>query len=92
MADKAPNGNSGERPVTMSGIKAWLPLLLTIATLLIALGVSKATLDQINVRSANNEASIKAQNEIVITLRERLARMETDISYIRIAVDKLDDR
>jgi len=76
----------------MSGIKAWLPLLLTIATLLIALGVSKATLDQINVRSANNEANIKASNEIVMTLRERLARMETDISYIRIAVDKLDDR
>lgn len=89
MDNKAPNGNC-ERPVTMSGIRAWLPLLLTIATLLIALGVSKATLDQINVRSANNEASIKAQNEIVMTLRERLARMETDISYIRAAVDKMD--
>mgnify|MGYP001316405962 CR=1 FL=1 len=88
MADKTvvPNG----QVVTWGGILRWLPILLTLATLLVSLGMSQARMAEIGAICDENKAQLRLHDATFLELQVRLAEMQKDVSYIRVTVDRLD--
>jgi len=86
--DKPTTGHN----VTLEGIKAWLPLLLMLATLLVSLGVVQQRVAQVELKTAENTAAIKTQSTANTDMLVRLTRIETDIAYIRESLEKMQEK
>lgn len=87
MAERT-NGNG--QAVTLSGIRQWLPLLLTIAALLVSLGIAQQRIQEIERVCDENRAQLRTHDATFLELQVRLAEMQKDLSYIRLTLDRLD--
>lgn len=79
-----------DRPVTLSGVRVWLPLLLTLAALLVSLGVSQQRIAELDRTCEQNTSTLKLHDATFMELQIRLAEMQKDLAYIRLTLDKLD--
>jgi len=77
------------QPVTMGGVKAWLPLIITIAALLIGLGVFQGECERYFHQVDVNTVRLDRAEQQYTETQVKLARIETDLAYIRTAQDKL---
>lgn len=87
MADKT---DGTGQAVTWGGIRQWLPMVLTIAALLVSLGVSQQRIVELDRICEQNTSTLKLHDATFIDLQIRLAEMQKDLAYIRLTVDKLD--
>ncbi len=78
------------RPVTWDGIKAWLPIIVMIASLLIGLGLFQGQITMTEKQVAFNTRRLEVLQELVQGQQVRLARIENDIGYIRATLERLE--
>lgn len=78
------------RPVTWDGIKAWLPIIVMIASLLIGLGLFQGQITMTEKQVAFNTRRLEVLQELVQGQQVRLARIENDIGYIRMTLERLE--
>lgn len=89
MASSSNGQAQPDRPVTLTGIRVWLPMILTIAALLVSLGVSQQRVAELDRMCEENTSTLKLHDATFLDLQIRLAEMQKDLSYIRLTVDKL---
>jgi hypothetical protein len=80
---------NGSGVVTMGGIRAWMPVIVTIVVLLLSIGVFQGTFTAYARQVDNNTGRLEVIERQHIETQVALARIQTDMAYLRQAVDKL---
>jgi len=74
--------------VTWSGLRAWLPLLLSILAIAVSIGVTMQTITNMDSRLVKAEARLERHDETFLTVQVQLAEIQRDVSYIRAELEK----
>lgn len=80
---------NGSGVVTMGGIRAWLPMLITIAALLLSVGAFQGTFERYRHQVNVNTTRLNLVETQYTETQVQLATIQRDLLYLRYQVDKL---
>ena len=83
--------NGTTAPITMAMLSKILPWVIVLATLVGSWTAVNYRLTQIEITVAENRAEIASARVLTSEEQVRLARIETDLQYIRYQMDRLLD-
>jgi len=83
MATAVSTANGGKQPLTLDFLKMWLPILLLIIGMAVAWATMGIRIEMLQDNQREQKAQIAVLAKDMVDVKVTLARMETDLQYIR---------
>jgi hypothetical protein len=88
MSETQTTQTTQKSPSALDNIKAWIPVILILASLVVGWTVMDQRIQQVQVEQALMTIRIEKFSQENISVQVRLAEIQKDISYIRINLDE----